>query len=224
MADTIRGVQWYVEKSEDTFKDIKGFLSWSRWAGFPGERKWLIELLQEIVAKNNLQATLEINFEVTRPLWFGFWIHSPLNKLQCSILHDLLEEMGKEVVSTLYANLEQKHQQDPIKFPATKVSEYKQIYDKDHQNLLEFLSALQVAMVYDLPIHVALLPPGHVDFGFHTIFPHCPRCKADPPIGKLDEREVTCPVCGNIYRPAETMSMEEDPLRKLIEKLDSKGE
>ena len=206
MADTIRGGWWHLEKTPDETLHLDGFLSWPWRVGFPGEHKWLIQLLQEIVAHKELQLSLQANFEITQPVWFGLWIRSPLNKSECSLLHDLLLEMGEQIRETLIAELEQKHRENPEKFTTIEVMQYKQIYDEDHRNLLEFLSALKIAIIHDIPMYVALNPSGHADFGFLTTWPHCPRCKADSPLNKRDKKECVCAACGNIYFPMETRS------------------
>src|SRR5688572_15014911 len=174
MADTIRGVVWHLEKTQDATLQLEGFLSWPWRVGFPGERQWLIQLLQEIVVRKELQLSLQANFEITHPMWFGLWIRSPLNISQCSLLHGLLREMGEQIRETLTAELEQKHRENPDIFTTSEVMEYKQTYDEDHRNLLEFLSALKIAIAHDIPMHVALTPSGHADFGFLTTWPHCP--------------------------------------------------
>jgi hypothetical protein len=43
--------------------------------------------------------------------------------------------------------------------------------------VLQFQRACGLALEHGLRLHVRMSPPGHVDFGFHTTFPHCPRCK-----------------------------------------------
>jgi hypothetical protein len=101
---------------------------------------------------------------------------------------------------------------------------YKQIHDDDHRNLVEFLSALKIAISYDIPMHVLLAPSGHADFGYITIWPHCPRCKADSPTNKWDEKEFICPVCNHIYHPWETYSYGEDPILDELRKLESDDE
>jgi len=67
--------------------------------------------------------------------------------------------------------------------------------------------------------------PGHTDFGYYTIFPHCPYCKAEARIKRWQRHYPTesydCPVCGTQYVPAEAAStttdgMELPNLRDLI--------
>jgi len=72
-----------------------------------------------------------------------------------------------------------------------------------------FWLALKIAAEYGLPLHAAINPHGHTDFGHHTIFPHCPRCKAHS--GLEWERPYPtelrkCRVCGHDYNPSETAS------------------
>jgi hypothetical protein len=66
-------------------------------------------------------------------------------------------------------------------------------------------NALSAALRYKLPIHVVHSPPGHVDFGWYTVFPHCPRCKAAAPFERWRERYPTtlyeCAVCSHSYVP-----------------------
>ena len=50
----------------------------------------LDERLWEIIRQRNLESRLREAFPVTRPLWFGFWINSPLRQPQTTLLHELL--------------------------------------------------------------------------------------------------------------------------------------
>jgi hypothetical protein len=74
-----------------------------------------------------------------------------------------------------------------------------------------FWQACALALEHGLRLHVRMPPPGHVDFGFHTVFPHCPRCKMgngaqwETP---YSSEETTCAACGERYVPAETATME----------------
>lgn len=65
-----------------------------------------------------------------------------------------------------------------------------------------------------IPMHVQLTPPGHTDFGWYTIFSHCPGCKAEAPVKrwrrKYRDEEIECAVCGANYSPAKTRSAERD--------------
>ena len=48
------------------------------------------EQLWSVIQERGLKARLRAAFPVTTPLWFGFWIESPLRKLQAELLHELL--------------------------------------------------------------------------------------------------------------------------------------
>ena len=219
MSDTIRGVKWHLEKNTEAVQPLEGFLSWPWRVGFPGEHQWLIDILREVIRRNKLHPLLQANFETTRPRWFGLWIRSPLNKLQCSILHDLLLAMGDQIHETILNELEQKHGEHPDQFTTSELMLYKEIHGDDHRNLVEFLSALKMAIAHDIPMHVALTPSGHADLGYITIWPHCPRCKADTPSNDWENKEFICPICGNVYYPWATYSQEEDPIRDELSKL-----
>jgi hypothetical protein len=77
-----------------------------------------------------------------------------------------------------------------------------------------FLNALQAAKEHHLPLHVSMAPPGHVDFGWYTVFPHCPRCKAEAPLERWQssypKEPHTCRVCSHVFIPAEHYKSERD--------------
>jgi hypothetical protein len=82
--------------------------------------------------------------------------------------------------------------------------------DKDDprdKDVRHFLHALEAAIPWELPVHVALTPLGHTDFGWYTIFPHCPRCKANARVGRWKDSYPTtpyeCQVCGHTFNPDE---------------------
>jgi hypothetical protein len=75
----------------------------------------------------------------------------------------------------------------------------------------EFWQACALALEHGLRLHVRMAPPGHVDFGFHTVFPHCPRCKmgnGERWKTPYSSEEMTCTACGERYVPAETATDE----------------
>lgn len=78
----------------------------------------------------------------------------------------------------------------------------------------ELLPALRAAAETGHPLTVNLFPPGHVDLGWITTFVHCPRCKAEGPFERWQEKypaaAIECPVCGHSYSPAATYSSERD--------------
>lgn len=136
-----------------------------------------------IIEQRDLEPRLRAAFPVTTPLWYGFWINSPLRRAQCEFLHELLDAAC-----------------DPD--------------DPQDKDIRHFLNALEAAIRWELPIHVSLAPLGHTDFGMYTIFPHCPRCKANAPVGRWQESYPNepheCPVCGHSFIPNEHHSSERD--------------
>ncbi len=75
----------------------------------------------------------------------------------------------------------------------------------DVDSVQQFMAALRASIGYNIPIHIHRIPMGHVDCGYWSVMPHCPRCKAptylsneqEPPPGK----SVNCWVCGFGYVP-----------------------
>jgi formylglycine-generating enzyme required for sulfatase activity len=139
--------------------------------------------LWEIIHERNLEDRLRAAFPVTDPLWYGFWINSPLRRLQAEFLYELLDA----------------------------ACDYDEPHDEDVRH---FLKALEIAVRWELPIHTSFLPLGHVDLGWYTIFPHCPRCKANAPVGRWKESFQTepyqCQVCNYTFNPDEHHSSEQD--------------
>jgi hypothetical protein len=74
------------------------------------------------------------------------------------------------------------------------------------------IAAIDLAERRGLRLHVRLLPLGHTDCGFYTIFPHCPFCKASARVArwqrKYSSELYSCEVCGTQFSPAETGGME----------------
>ena len=89
--------------------------------------------------------------------------------------------------------------------------------DPQDKDVRHFLNALEAAVRWELPVHVSLAPLGHTDFGLYTVFPHCPRCKANAPVGRWQESYPTkpheCRVCGHTFNPDEHHSSERDEHR-----------
>jgi len=136
-----------------------------------------------IIEQRNLEGRLRATFPVTTPLWYGFWINSPLRRAQAEFLHELLGAAC-----------------DPD--------------DSQDKDIRHFLQALEAAVRWELPVHVSLAPLGHTDFGWYTVFPHCPRCKANAPVGRWKESYTKatheCRVCGHTFIPDEHHSSEQD--------------
>jgi formylglycine-generating enzyme required for sulfatase activity len=136
-----------------------------------------------VIEQRNLGDRLRAAFPVTTPLWYGFWINTPLRRVQAEFLQELLDAACDH--------------DDP--------------QDKDVRH---FLKALEAAIRWELPVHVSLAPLGHTDFGMYTVFPHCPRCKANAPVGRWQESYTEepheCRVCGHTFVPDEHHSSERD--------------
>ena len=147
---------------------------------WPDSEEWEDALREAIRLKGLGERAREL-FPRTEPLWYGFWITSPLRRLQCELLLELLE--GTD---------------DPD--------------DRPDDDLRHFLAALRAAVRWELPLHVAVPPPGLTDLGWYTVFPHCPRCKVHAPVARWQEsypdEPLDCPVCGHRYSPAATYKAE----------------
>lgn len=143
----------------------------------------LEQQLWSIIRQFDLETRLRAAFPVTTPLWYGFWINSPLRRKQVEFLHELL-------------NAACDHN------------------DPKNKGMRHFIQAMEAAVQWDLPVHVSLAPLGHFDFGMYTIFPHCPRCKANAPVGRWKEsypkEPHECRVCGHTFNPDEHHSSESD--------------
>ncbi|QDU25830.1 Serine/threonine-protein kinase pkn1 [Anatilimnocola aggregata] len=139
--------------------------------------------LWTIIEQRHLESRIRSAFPLTTPLWYGFWIESPLRRLQAEVLHELLNA----------------------------ACDYADPKDKDVRH---FLNALDTAIRWELPVHVSLSPLGHTDFGWYTVFPHCPRCKANASVGRWKENyqatAYECRVCGHEFNPDDHHSMERD--------------
>jgi hypothetical protein len=142
--------------------------------------------LESIISRLGLEAAVAEAFPRTQPLWYGFWVHSPLSAHAIDVLHALMSELLGEV---------------PI-----EIARYQ---------LRPFIEALRIAREGRVKLHVSMSPPGHVDFGIVTAFPHCPACKAGARVERWQKRyptnPYTCHVCGTKYSPADTASSESDP-------------
>ncbi|MCI0683341.1 MAG: formylglycine-generating enzyme family protein [Gemmataceae bacterium] len=156
---------------KSTFAGCHGFLD-----AWPDSEELESELRDKVRLKG-LAAELDTLFPRTTPLWYGFWIESPLRRPHCEALLALLE--GTD---------------DPA--------------ETRDDDLRHFLAALRAAIDWELPLHVEMALPGHTDFGWYTIFPHCPRCKAHAPLARWQEsypdESIDCMVCGHRYSPAKT--------------------
>src|SRR5579871_5040504 len=90
MSDTIQTVRWNLGKKIDV-----------------AERMWLPddvhvrerpnELLWQSIRRTGIESQLRRAFRVTDPLWYGFWIDSPLSDAQCRVLLARFTDVGAAV-------------------------------------------------------------------------------------------------------------------------------
>jgi hypothetical protein len=146
-------------------------------------------------------------FPATNPLWYGLWVRSPLSGKTSEILGAVVADLAA---------------QDSIGEPSRNALHTERICS----DLRAFVLATEISQRENLPLHVSMIPPGHVDLGFYTIFAHCPNCKAEANLKRWQRRYprelYTCRVCGRQYLPAATASREKmggfdrDSLRQLL--------
>jgi hypothetical protein len=158
--------------------------------------------LEQIISRLELQAEVAEVFPKMELWWFSFWPRSPLSPQALLLLRRILAE---------------KLQEDKERSRAGSQHHF--------QSLETFVEALRRAQEHQLSLHVAMGVPGHTDFGYYIVFPHCPNCKAEARIKRWQRHYPTepydCPVCATRYVPAEmastlTDNMELPDLRDLI--------
>ena len=156
--------------------------------------KELQEQLDRLIDRLGLACKLDSIFPQTRLHWFRFWIHSPIPIEGAPLLQQLLEAV---------------YQEDAQAYQSSGRSDRGQQAD-----LRAFVKSLERSVGSNIPLHVNLTPPGHTDFGWYTIFSHCPRCKAEAPVErwkrKYRDEEIECAICGAKYSPAKTNSAKRD--------------
>lgn len=165
---------------------LDGVAGCKAWFEFPASHSELDEELHRLAAKLDLKLAIEAIFPVTDLMWYGFWIESPLSRPQMEVLLPLLQELLSEDSGRTFEV-------------------------RDVQGLMDFTRAIERSLYYDLPLHVEMMPPGHVDFGWHTTFSHCPRCKVGAAVaqwGEVASDWIRCGMCGHEFNPAATYSME----------------
>lgn len=115
----------------------------------------------------------------TETWWLKFWIDSPLTPEQCAFLIAPFEQA------------------------------IPQLGERWRNDYLAFLEAMRQGRDAQGTVHVERIPPGHVDLGYDTVFPHCPSCKSLSPIwyGSGARQKINCPECGFVYIPEDTRSI-----------------
>lgn len=105
-----------------------------------------------------------------------------------------------------------------------------EVYRHQRDGYIDFLNALDTGRQGKNAVEVFLQPPGHYDFNWLTIYPHCPRCHASARWADIASRQAcanataagferTCSICGTIYDPGETGSathMDSPPVRTTV--------
>ena len=81
MSDTIQTVRWSINSNEPQQMWL------SRGREQPNEIFW------ESIWRKDLESQMRSAFTITDPLWYGFWIDSPLSREQCSLLLTLFSDV-----------------------------------------------------------------------------------------------------------------------------------
>jgi hypothetical protein len=151
--------------------------------------------IRAILDRFGLNDELKEAFPETNPIWYGLWAVSPVPPRSLLLLRTIISEMRIE-------------DSRELEIPQKKD-------DRLLRDFALFTRAIDVAEQHNIPLHVELVPLGHTDFGFYTVFPHCPFCKAATRT-KLWQRKYPtalckCHVCSREYSPAETANSEGMP-------------
>lgn len=161
--------------------------------------------LEQIVNRLGLGEQLRASFPVTTPLWYAFWMQSPMPPSAAPVLASILTEMAKEDGRDTQADLSWRR--------------------RHVRDLHTFVRALQIAAEGRMTLHVSLAPPSQIEFGLYFVFSHCPRCKAQARIRRRQRGYPSelheCRVCGTKFPPTETVgsqrdNYEEEDLRNLL--------
>jgi hypothetical protein len=141
----------------------------------------LDEQLERIFSRLGFEAEADDVLLRTQPRWYGLWTRSPLPRRALRLLRHVFLAMREEDDA-----------------PPEQPGAYRRA---DHLPELDrFIRATELAEANGLPLHVSLAPPGHVDLGWYTVFPHCPLCKAEANLPRWRRKQPTtlyrCQVCG----------------------------
>lgn len=143
-----------------------------------------------IISRLALKQTMEEAFPATKPVWYGLWAVSPIPSASLPVLRTVLEGMLAEDQRDMEAS--------------------GKVDDDQLRQFATLISAIERAESAELELHVKLMPLGHTDFGVHTVFPHCPFCKAAAKVERWQRRYEsavqTCHACGTRFSPADTAS------------------
>src|SRR5687768_10691321 len=84
MSDTIQTVRWSLGPNHRRSSDL--------W--LPSGRERPDDVLWASIRRTGLEGPLREAFQVTDPLWYGFWMDSPLTQGQCALLRTLLSDVA----------------------------------------------------------------------------------------------------------------------------------
>src|SRR4051812_8339290 len=84
MSDTIQTVRWSLGGDD---QDPRHHL----WPSFDDAALWAS------IRSTAIESQLRAAFQITDPLWYGFWIDSPLSQAQCRLLSILLTDLRSEI-------------------------------------------------------------------------------------------------------------------------------
>ena len=180
MSDTIQSVRWSLETESDTAEHM--------WLPPGHERP--NDLFWESVRRTGIESQLRDAFQVTDPLWYGFWIDSPLSQTQCQIL------------STLFTDL------------VSLVPRYRDRLEAFIDALNRSLeTAEQLHVELTPPGHVDM---GWITTFVHC--PRCKADGPfEPWQESYPEKSINCPTCGFSFSPAATHSTKRDYFAPSVE-------
>ena len=180
MSDTIQSVRWSLGPENNLAEHM--------W--LPPGRERPNDLLWESIRRTRIEQQVREAFQITDPLWYGFWIDSPLSQTQCQIL------------SILFIDL------------ISVVPRYRDQFEAFIDALSRSVeTAEQLHVELTPPGHVDM---GWITTFVHC--PRCKadgpfkRWQESYPT-----EPINCPTCGALYSPAATHSMKRDYFAQTIE-------
>lgn len=147
------------------------------------------EQLRSIITRLGLLADVRDELLETTPIWYGLWAKPTPSRRGVQALVEIMTAMRAEDAAD-----------DEV--------------DEDQlRDFSNFIRAARLALARGVMLHVDMAPPGHTDFGYYTVFPHCPRCKAEARVRRwrrIPAALYTCHACGMQYSPKEMSRSEKD--------------
>lgn len=144
--------------------------------------------VRRIIIQLGLEADVKVEFPSIEPIWRALWAYSPLGERGLHLVKAIVAEMLRE--DRACDRVEQRQLED----------------------FQQFVDAAELAVSHQFRMHVRLSPPGHLDDGVVTVFPHCPLCKSLAQVKhrflpKYPDAPQICRVCKTEFSPAHTGSM-----------------